>query len=144
MTKDVLVSVKGLQYSVGETSDDSRVETISRGTYYVRNGSKFILYEEIQEGMNEVTKNTIKIRPDVVDVNRKGPFSVHIVYEKGKKNFTNYHTPYGDLVIAIDTKKIGIIEEKEKMTVHVLYDMEVNYEHLATCELDIVVNAVTA
>lgn len=46
MTKDVLVTVKGLE--TGYDNEDS-MEIVCSGTYYFRNGKHYIKYEEIME-----------------------------------------------------------------------------------------------
>lgn len=53
MTKDVLITICGIQKRDGET--DEPIETVTPGEYYFRNGKHYILYEEVQEGIAEVT-----------------------------------------------------------------------------------------
>ena len=43
----------GIQKRDGET--DEPIETVTPGEYYFRNGKHYILYEEVQEGIAEVT-----------------------------------------------------------------------------------------
>ena len=45
MTKDVLLSIKGLQ--IGENEQNDTIEVISPGDYYFRNGKHFFMYEEV-------------------------------------------------------------------------------------------------
>ena len=47
MTKDVLITISGIQMIDEEDSD---VEMIVRGDYYQKNGKHYILYEEMMEG----------------------------------------------------------------------------------------------
>ena len=62
MTKEVLISVQGLQIvdnEVEEAASDEeldRIETICPGEYYYRNDAHFLLYEEIVEGFPEPVK----------------------------------------------------------------------------------------
>ena len=58
MTKDVLLSIKGLQ--IGENEQNDTIEVISPGDYYFRNGKHFFMYEEVMEGQKESTRNMIK------------------------------------------------------------------------------------
>ena len=68
MTKEVLISVQGLQIvdnEVEEAASDEeldRIETICPGEYYYRNDAHFLLYEEIVEGFPEPVKNMIKLK----------------------------------------------------------------------------------
>ena len=67
MTKDVLVSVKGTQYMDGESDT---VEVITAGTCHEKNGKWYVMYEETTEGVKEVTRNTVKIHPEKVEVKK--------------------------------------------------------------------------
>lgn len=48
MTKEVLISLKGLQSSM--ESGEELVEVIVAGEYYFRNNKHYLLYEEVMEG----------------------------------------------------------------------------------------------
>lgn len=135
MTKDVLVKISGLQFA-GEEDNDS-IEVITFGTYYKKNNKHYVLYDEVMEGTTEVTKNVIKIGTDSMEVTRKGPASVHMVFEKDKKNVSYYHTPFGNLLIGIDAKTIQMDESDLDINVRVNYGLEINYEHVADCHITV-------
>ena len=69
MTKDVLITISGIQTIDGEVNDP--IETVTPGEYYFRNGKHYILYDEVQEGVPGVTKCMIKIGEDAVDVSER-------------------------------------------------------------------------
>ena len=46
MTKDVLITISGIQTIDGEVNDP--IETVTPGEYYFRNGKHYILYDEVQ------------------------------------------------------------------------------------------------
>ena len=135
MTKDVLVKISGLQFA-GEEDNDS-IEVITFGTYYKKNNKHYVLYDEVMEGTAEVTKNVIKIGADSMEVTRKGPASVHMVFEKDKKNVSYYHTPFGNLLIGINAKSIQLDESDLDINVRVNYGLEINYEHVAECHITV-------
>lgn len=60
MTKDVLVTVKGLQ-SMEDGSPPEEVEMVAKGEYYYKNGHHYIFYNETIEGFTEQNRNSIKI-----------------------------------------------------------------------------------
>lgn len=100
MTKDVVVSLKGLQLAPDQQSD--AVEVIAPGEYYIRNNKHYVLFEEIMEGETQTLKNMLKFNDNYLEFTRKGPMSVHMIFEKGKKNLTYYYTPFGSIQIGID------------------------------------------
>ena len=51
MTKDVVISVRGLQVMDNESAED--IETVQQGEYFERNGSIFLLYDEYYEGFDD-------------------------------------------------------------------------------------------
>jgi uncharacterized beta-barrel protein YwiB (DUF1934 family) len=135
MTKDVLLSITGLQFSPDQESNS--VEVISPGEYYYRNGRHFFLYDEVTEGFDQVTKNIVKVSPDYMELTKKGVVNVHMVFEKNQKNVTYYYTPFGSLLMGIDAKKIDVQEAEDSIQVDVEYGLELNYEHIANCRIRI-------
>ena len=51
MTKDVLVSVSGLQTAVNdmESYDEGPIEVVSAGTYYFKDGKHYIFFPFLQQ-----------------------------------------------------------------------------------------------
>ncbi len=141
MTKDVLVSIQGLQFassSVQEEASDEeldKIETICPGEYFYRNSAHFVLYEEILDDMNEPVKNMIKVRNSEFVLTKKGPLNVQMVFSEGKKTMTDYVTPFGNIMIALDTKKIDIQEKENTINIHISYGLEANYQFIADCDI---------
>ena len=133
MTKDVIVTISGLQFA--QETETEPVEIVTAGSYYKKNGKHYIIYDEVMEGFEGSTKNIIKLTEDSLDVTKKGVTNVHMVFEEKKKNITYYNTPFGNLFIAIDAEKIQVEESEENINVNVAYALEANYEHLADCRI---------
>ena len=140
MKRDVLVTIKGLQYAFTD-GDDQRVETINRGTFYTRNNKNYVVYEETMSE-NEIVKSVLKFDEKQFELNKKGSYSVHMTFEEGKKNYTAYKTPYGDVMIGIDTTAVMCKRAADEINMAIEYDMEVNYEHLAKCRIDMNVRSI--
>lgn len=138
MTKDVLVSISGLQYEVDQ---EDAVEVITVGEYYLKNDKHYILYDELSEEGEGVTKNTIKISDKQVDIMKRGVNNVHMVFQPHTQNMTYYNTPFGELVIQVSTTDLKVIEEDKILTAHIEYDLSVNYTHVSECAIDIKIMA---
>ena len=134
MTKDVIVSISGLQMDV---DSESPLEVITMGNYYYKNGKHYVLFDETVGDGGEQTKNTIKIAPDRVDVIKKGDNSVHMVFEPDKKNMTYYNTPFGNLLVGINTLDITHEEDELNINTKINYALEVNYAHMSNCSIAI-------
>lgn len=135
MTKDILLTISGLQFAAQEDGAGEPVEVITPGDYYKKNDKHYVLYDEVMEGFDGTTKNVIKIGANYLDITKKGVANVHMIFEKNKKNVTYYYTPFGSLLIGIDAKQVDIAETEENIDVTVNYDLEVNYEFLANCNI---------
>lgn len=131
MTKDVLLAIQGLQFYAAE--EESNVKTITSAEYFKRNNSHYVIYDEATEGTDQNTRNIIKIKDKTLELTKKGLVNVHMIFEENKKNLTNYATPFGDILIGIDAKKITMTDEESRIEVKVDYALEVNYEFLADC-----------
>ncbi|WP_072524217.1 DUF1934 domain-containing protein [Clostridium sp. Marseille-P3244] len=142
MTKDVLVSISGKHIDImnepleGRESGDDAIEVVTPANYYCRNGKHYIIYDEVLEGMAGTIKNKIKITgEDSVEIMKSGLSSSHMIFEKNKKNLTYYRTPYGQMLVGINTRKMEISVEEDKIDVLVDYELDVNHEPLADCKI---------
>lgn len=133
MTKDVLLAIKGLQFNTND--EENNIQTITPAAYYLKNNSHFIIYDEATEGTDQVTKNVIRIKDKTLEISKKGQVNVHMIFEENRKSLSNYATPFGDILIGLDTRKISVTSEVDKMHVEVDYMLEVNYEFLANCKI---------
>ena len=63
MTKDIFLSLKGLQFGVNEQTEE--LETITPADYYLRNGSHYVVYDELLEGCEDIVAELGKTYKDV-------------------------------------------------------------------------------
>lgn len=143
MTKDVLLKISGLQFCADNDnmSEPEPVEIIAPGEYYYKNGKHYILYDEFMEGFDSATKNVLKLQDDSLEITRRGGANVHMVFEKDKKNMTCYTTPFGSMLMGIDAYSISIEESEAEIHAQIEYTLDVNYEHLADCMIDLFVQS---
>ena len=135
MEKEVLLALKGLQFAMDEEGAQA-LETITPAEYYKKNDSHYIIYDEVTEGFQDTTKNIIKFTGSQMEVTKKGLVNVHMIFEQNKKNMTSYATPFGNILIGIDTDAVKIEEGKDAIKVNVEYSLEANYEHMADCKVE--------
>ena len=135
MTKDLFVSIRGLQ-NPGESTEDE-LEVIIPGSYYKRGDKHFIKFDEVTEGMEGSTSNLLKIQKNSLEVTKRGLTNTHMVFEERKKNMTYYDTPFGNLLVGIAATRVALEETEDNLDMKVDYALEVNYEHLADCTIDV-------
>lgn len=133
MIENVLLTVKGRQLDLGE---DAQTELLAGASYYFRNDKHFILYDDIDESGVQ-TGNTIKIAKDRVDVIRRGPDSVHMIFEKDKMMSTCYHTPAGDMLMDIQTSNIRTRQTEEYLETRIDYSLYLSGVFISACTVQI-------
>ena len=115
MTKDVLISIRGLQVLVDEEGVQEPVEVLNTGQYYFKNNQHYILYDEPAEGFEETTHNILKFNKQKLEVRKRGLLEVHMIFEENKKNISMYQTPFGVMDMGIATTRIELMEEPERI-----------------------------
>ena len=137
MKKDVLITISGIQ--TGEDNGSDKIEIVTGGSYYKKNNKHYLLYDEIVEGQDEVTKNIARFDEDMFHITKTGFTNVDMSFEENKRNITNYITPFGSLLVGVDASKVSVVENEENIQVDIAYSLDVNYEHFAdyTLHMDI-------
>ena len=140
MTNKVIISIKGIQHEFGE---DGVTEVIITGSYYLKGGKHYIIYDELIPETGEQIRNTIKIAPERADVIKHGrSHDVHMVFEPGVKNLAFYHTPYGVMEISTNAFSVDVEESEENISAKIEYALDINDGFVSDCTIEIGVQAI--
>lgn len=104
--KNIWLSIKGK--SQQDNGPEDTVELITQGEMYKKLKSDYIIYKETEVSGLEGTTTTLKIDGEKVSIIRLGTTNSHMTFEKGRKNYNLYSTPYGDMSMVVYTKDINI------------------------------------
>lgn len=137
MTKDVLVTISGMQFDV----EDAPVELKTVGTYYLKNGKHYVLFDEESESGGPITKNIIKFKEGSFEMTKKGGNNSYLFFDLGRKTSTIYCTPIGDIQVDVETHDLTILESEEEILVKVKYTLDLNYNFISECEVRFKVQA---
>lgn len=139
MTKNVILKISGLHYAVMEDSGENEpIEVITPASYYLKNGKHYIIYDEVVEGLPGTIKNKIRMTEDrVLEIMKSGIADAHMTFEKGKIHASAYETPYGEFSIGIYTRELLFKEEENRITIAVNYELDINGEKAADCDIHI-------
>ncbi|MCH5273742.1 MAG: DUF1934 domain-containing protein [Lachnospiraceae bacterium] len=132
MTKNVIISLTGLQYAVEEA--EAPIEVINFGQYYKKGETHYLFYEDTGENGTSV-KCRIKVSRDELELQKRDRLSTRLLFMPGEKYFTNYETPYGSLLVGVATQSLEFLEEEEFLRAKLRYDLEINNERTADCTL---------
>lgn len=119
MTRDVYITITGTQ--LDEYGHEAVTELKVQGQYYEKGGSRYLLYEEQDEGT--VTKNTVKIKDCLLELSRSGPSRSRMLFQTGKAHHTNYITPYGVLQLEIYTEAMRSFWSEDSGTIELSYHL---------------------
>lgn len=140
MTKDVLLSIRGLYTEDNE--DEDAIETLAPAEFFVKEGVYYIFFEEIIDDTTGLTRSRIKYSDKCFELTRKGELSVHLLFEEGKKTLNTYQMPYGTLVVGLNTKLIEKSETDDEIKIHIDYAMEINYQKVSDNTIEVVIKSV--
>lgn len=140
MTKDVLISIRGMQFEGAMDTED--IEVIQRGHYYCRGGMHYLVYEEPVEGTDQIIKNLIKFNDRELYVTKKGAINTALSFRMNEKNLTSYGTPFGNIMVGLHTHQVELTKQDKDMLLTVAYSLDVNYEFLTDCSIRIEVKEI--
>lgn len=103
LTKDVTISVKGL---LGVDKNGDEIELNTSGTYDYGEDEVSFTYLETELTGLEGTVTTFTVTSDAVTISREGTVNMQMLFEEGRQNHFNYSTPYGSIMMSVDTQMI--------------------------------------
>ncbi len=141
MTRDVIVTICGIQtYHEEGESTEPIVETYP-GTYYKKGDKHYITYETQNEDEKAKSRHMLKLQENALELIRNGSGGTHMVIEDQKKYVMSYQTPVGSLFIGIDGKAVHLEESEHCIYATASYALEQDGEKIADCRLQIEVRS---
>lgn len=135
MTKDVKIIVLG-HHDNGD-GDTGTIRTTSVGQFFEKGESRYLIYDEEMEGFDKPVHNRIKYKEGYVELVKSGLVSSRMVFEQGKTIMTNYNSPYGELLMGVNTKSIRIAEWQDMIRIEVDYSLEVDEKEMSKSKITI-------
>lgn len=132
MTKDVLITVSGRQFDVA----DEPITLITSGTYYLKNGKHYVLYEEAPDDSGDIIKNRVKFHDGYFEMVKNGAVSSALRFVLNEKTDSLYQTSAGAVTMEVDTHDVVIKETDVLMHVKVSYDLHINGQFISECEVE--------
>ena len=124
---------------IGEEEDT--VEMITPGTYYVKNGKQYLIYDESLDETGTPTHNTVKVMENRIEVMKRGLVESHMIFEAGRRTTANYRTPMGLFLMGITTSLLEVEEDEESILLRIKYSMEMNGEYAFDCSTEILASS---
>ncbi len=135
MKKDVIISISGTQQYSDPEPD--KVELVTAGRFYLRDGHYYISYHESELTGMEGTRTTVKVGPGCVRITRTGRNHSQLDFVPGQRHNALYQTEYGPLNIATITERVHAALSDEGGHLEIRYAVEIDNVYAATNHLRI-------
>ncbi len=141
MTRDVLVTVSGIQRPPGQDGEVEPIELMTTGTYDYKEGRHIVEYDEVFEDVPGVTHNIVTFSSEEATVHKDGQANIDMIFEVGKTNLACYETPYGDIDMSFTASSVNVSEEEERLSMMIEYALSMNGQYVADCSLSMQVTS---
>jgi len=135
--RNIIITVVGTQKDAA--GEENRIELVSPGKHYHKNGVDYFIYKETAISGMEGTTTTIKLYPDHVTIVRTGSiqhrqeFRLHSVYH------STYMTAFGKLKMSVYTNNLEVNFVDSAGSVNIGYELAINGKWQSTNTLAITI-----
>ena len=130
INRELVLVLAGLHDADGSSYKDA-VETAQAAQYFKRNDSHYLLYEEKMDEDQAPCRSRIKFRDHLLELTRQGTAEMHMIFEENKRHMIPYNTPYGQLMLGIETGRVLVEEQEDQIHVTVEYTLDHEGEPLS-------------
>ena len=121
--RDYVITIKGLQ---SYDDDNIDIQMMAEGDFSFEDGKYFIEYDETEATGMEGTSTTIELDDTYVSLTRSGTVETTLLFIEGRQTTSYYETPYGTMMMGINTEKVDASFTEEGGSVSVKYTMSMN------------------
>ena len=122
--KKAMISIKGLPALIGDSEES--FELMTDGEYLQQDGISTFSYIESELTGLDGTLTTFNVEPDRVILRRGGGFSGDMIFSEKQKHHFLYDTPFGSIMMGIDTHSIKNDMRDNGGSLEIRYDIEVD------------------
>ena len=90
-------------------------------------------YDDVQEG--ERAHVTLTMRESWAEMRRRGMTSAVLTFVPGERRASKYGTIYGDISVAVDTRRVALVRGENGGELALSYDVYVGGERTSSAEL---------
>lgn len=136
MTIPVLVSLKSSAHR-DEAAEDENMSMLTSGQLEVDDCKAVIRYEESIDESLPPQKVEITIEDETVTMNRGGSYATQMVFRLGCRYEGQYHTPYGDMDLALYCTRLGYDIGDDGGALELSYQLDINGRFAAMHDMEL-------
>ena len=136
LKNNVTISLTSIQWQDGEKT---QTELVTKARQSQLNGCDIIAYDDTEATGFEGSVTTIKIDGKSAYITREGTANSVLALEKGRKNFSQYETPYGSMRLGVYAHNVdNTIAENGRL--YLKYSLDLNGSPLSENEIIMTIN----
>ena len=132
---NVIVTIIGTQRDA--QGEENRIELITTGHYYKKNGVQYIVYKDSEISGLEGVTTMLKVYEQYMVLVRMGGVTSTQEFRLGEKSHSTYVTPYVTLEMGIVTQDINVALSNLAGNINIRYELEINGQWQSTNTLSI-------
>lgn len=132
----VLISLKSTAHR-DENTEDERMSMLTSGVLEVDDTRAIIRYEESIDESVPPQKIEILVEDETVTMNRGGAYSTQMVFRLGCRYEGLYHTPFGDMDLALYCTKLGYDLGDDGGALELTYQLDLNGKFAAMHDMEL-------
>lgn len=129
----ILISLDAQSNTEGQPEDTMRL--ITTGELILKQDEVIIRYEESIDESEPPQKIEISVKDHVIVMSRKGTFDANMVFQKGQRYESQYHTPYGDLDMALYCTRASFSRDREGGEMVLQYQLDLGGQFAAVHDM---------
>lgn len=132
---NVIVTIIGTQRDA--QGEENRIELITTGHYYKKNGVQYIVYKDSEISGLEGVTTMLKVYDQYMVLVRMGSVACTQEFRLGEKSHSTYVTPYVTLEMGTLTQDINVALSNLAGNINIRYELEINGQWQSTNTLSI-------
>jgi uncharacterized beta-barrel protein YwiB (DUF1934 family) len=106
--------------------EDQVMELMTEGKYYVKNDSRYFVYEETEVSGMSGDKTMLKFADNKVVMHRYGQNNSELCFQEGKRYEAAYETPYGPFEMEVLASKVFFeVDEEGGGNIQLVYELSI-------------------
>ena len=132
----VLISLKSTAHRDG-AGEDETMSMLTSGQLNVDDTKAIIHYEESIDESMPPQQVEIIVENETVTMNRGGAYSTQMVFRLGCRYEGQYHTPYGDMDLALFCTRLGYDLGDDGGALELSYQLDINGRFAAMHDMEL-------
>lgn len=136
LTIPVLISIRSNAHRE-EVVEDETMTMLTSGTLELTDDAAVIRYEEQIDESQPMQQVTVTVADNGVTMSREGAYTTHMVFRMGCRYEGQYHTPFGDMDLAVYCTRVAYDLGDDGGGLELSYQLDLNGRFAAMHDMEL-------